>query len=252
MFSIFLACVWIFFGELYGNFVGWGSIVTQFFLQNILHFDIKHAIALDNAAVIGSELWVFLMLLKHHKIKNWMIGFLFVASIWATFGATLLYYIPESYIKILFTVSLFLVLLKNFSQNKKNVWKKHFIPTLKNICWLYFAWIILSVYNALMSIGDFTFALLTFMFIFYFSYQESLFLITFWFIFARGVATISYLHYGLIPIDYFIPMFFTATISWLIGWYFVQKVHTDILEKVLKVFWVCIWLYLALNILWII
>ena len=55
-FDIILACIGIFFGELYGNFVGGGSLVTQIFLQNIIGFEIKHAIALDNAAVLGSEI----------------------------------------------------------------------------------------------------------------------------------------------------------------------------------------------------
>lgn len=53
-FDIVLACLGIFFGELYGNFVGGGSLVTQIFLQNIIGFEIKNAIALDNAAVLGS------------------------------------------------------------------------------------------------------------------------------------------------------------------------------------------------------
>lgn len=50
--DILLACLGIFFGELYGNLVGGGSLVTQIFLQNIIGFEIKNAIALDNAAVL--------------------------------------------------------------------------------------------------------------------------------------------------------------------------------------------------------
>ena len=79
-FDIIIACVGIFFGELYGNFVGGGSLVTQIFLQNIIGFGIKHAIALDNAAVLGSEIGLLLMLLRKEKIESWMWYMIGVAS----------------------------------------------------------------------------------------------------------------------------------------------------------------------------
>jgi len=58
MLEIFLASLGMFVGELYGNMVGGGSLVTQTVLQSILHIDIKSAIALDNAAIVGSALGI--------------------------------------------------------------------------------------------------------------------------------------------------------------------------------------------------
>ena len=46
--------------------------MTQIFLQNIIGFEIKNAIALDNAAVLGSEIGLLLMLLRKEKIEKWM------------------------------------------------------------------------------------------------------------------------------------------------------------------------------------
>jgi len=84
--EIIIACIGIFLGEFYGNFVGGGSIVTQFVLQNIIGMDLKSAIALDNAAVIGSEMGLLCMLLWHHRIRLEYFPFLCAVLVGTYFG----------------------------------------------------------------------------------------------------------------------------------------------------------------------
>lgn len=69
--DIIIATIGVFIGELYGNFVWGGSVVTQIVLQNILWMDIKSAMALDNAAVIGSNLWLIIIMMRKYKFKKW-------------------------------------------------------------------------------------------------------------------------------------------------------------------------------------
>lgn len=55
--------------------------MTQIFLQNIIGFEIKNAIALDNAAVLGSEIGLLVMLLRKQKIEKWMWYVVVVSSL---------------------------------------------------------------------------------------------------------------------------------------------------------------------------
>ena len=247
-FDIILACLWIFLGELYGNFVWWGSLVTQIFLQNIIWFDIKSAIALDNAAVLWSEIGLIAMLLKNNKIEKWMWVLVWVSVIWALIWANLLSIMPADMMKILFTLAIIGIVLKNFFPSKQ-VKPSNFIVTKKSLLFLSLAILFIAVYNAFLSIWDFLIGLLILTSVFHFPYHRALFLITFVCVFTRAVASAEYFRLWLIDVDFYIPMFITALIAWLIAWYFVQKIHNDILNKILKYLSIFLAFYLIIDIL---
>jgi len=131
--DIAIATIWVFIGEFYGNFVGGGSLVTQITLQNILWMDIKRAIALDNAAVIGSNLGVFLIMVRKYKLKWWFLPFIIFQSLWAIGWAWILVHIDPQVLKTIFIIAIVLLVAKNllikdtlhkekwFSENYKNI-----------------------------------------------------------------------------------------------------------------------------------
>lgn len=245
--DVILACVGIFFGELYGNFVGWWSLVTQIFLQNIIGFDIKNAIALDNAAVSGSELWLLAMLLRKQKIEKWMWWVVVASSFWALFWANLLNIVPTEFMKIIFTVAVFWLVVKNLFFSSQEHAEKGFIFSKKTLIYLCIASFFIATYNAFLSIGDFIIGLLILTSVFHFKYHRALFLLTFGFVFARFVGTLEYFRLGLIDTNFYVPMFIAALFSWLIAGYIVEHIHSDTLNKFLKYFSVILAWYLIVQ-----
>lgn len=233
-FDIFLACLGIFFGELYGNFVGGGSLVTQIFLQNIIWFEIKNAIALDNAAVLGSEIGLLAMLLRKQKIEKWMWYVVIVSSFWALFWANLLNMVPAEIMKIVFTLAVVWLVVKNLFFTSDSKKEKGFMLNSRNLVLLCVASFFIATYNAFLSIWDFIIWLLVLTTLFHFQYHKALFLLTLGFVFARTVWTFEYFRLDLISIDFYVPMFLSALFSGIIAWYFVEKIHSDTLTIVLK------------------
>lgn len=246
-FDIVLACLGIFFWELYGNFVGGGSLVTQIFLQNIIWFEIKNAIALDNAAVLWSEIGLLVMLLRKQKVEKWMWYVVVVSSFWALFGANLLNIVPTEVMKLIFTLAVISLVIKNLFFSSENHKEKGFILNRTNLALLCFASFFIASYNAFLSIGDFIIGLLVLTSIFHFKYHRALFLLTFGFVFARAVGTIEYFRLDLIDIDFYVPMFLSAMVSGLIAGYLVEHVHSDILSRILKYLSIFLALYLIVQ-----
>ena len=247
--EIFLASLWIFLWEIYGNFVWWWSIVTQFFLQWILGIDIKRAIALDNAAVLWSELGLMIMLLKNHKFEKYFIWLMIFWISGALIWSYLLHLIPIVIMEIIFTWILFCFVIYNFIVPSDKNESTTFVPSRKNILFLGIAILFVSVYNAFMSIGDFVIALFILMYIFHFGYHKSLFIISTVWILVRSAATYNYIQFGYVDWNYLIPMFFSALFAGLIAGYLVQKIHSKYLEQALKYLSVILVLYLIVNIL---
>lgn len=245
--EILYACLGIFFWELYGNFVGGGSLVTQIFLQNIIGFDIKNAIALDNAAVLGSELGLLIMLLRKQKVEKWMWWVVWVSSLWALFGANLLYLVPSESMKIIFTLAVIWLVIKNLFFSSKEKKEKGFILCGRNIFFLCLASFFIASYNAFLSIGDFIIGLLVLTSVFHFQYHRALFLLTFGFVFARAIWTAEYLRLGLIDMNFYAPMFISAMASWLVVGYLVEHIHSDVLNKALKYLSVFLAVYLIVQ-----
>lgn len=242
--DIFLACIGIFFGELYGNFVGGWSLVTQIFLQNIIGFEIKNAIALDNAAVLWSEIWLLFMLLRKQKIEKWMWYIVAVSSLWALFWANLLNIVPSEIMKIIFTLAVVWLVVKNLFFSSEKPKETGFIVSNKNLILLCITSFFIATYNSFLSIWDFIIGLLALTSIFHFKYHRALFVLTFGFVFARAVWTVEYFRLDLINISFYIPMFITALLAWVIAGYFVEKIHSDILSKILKYLSVLLAIYL--------
>ena len=245
--DVFLACVWIFFGELYGNFVWGGSLVTQIFLQNIIGFDIKNAIALDNAAVLWSEIWLLCMLLRRQKIEKWMWNVVFVSSLWALFWAHLLNLVPSEIMKVIFTLAVLALVVKNLFFSDDTPKESWFIADKRNIFFLCIASFFIATYNSFLSVWDFIIGLLVLTSIFHFKYHRALFVLSFWFVFARAIGTVEYFRLWFIELNFYIPMFFTAMLSWIIAWYFVEKIHSDTLNKFLKYLSIILALYLSVQ-----
>ncbi len=246
-FDIVLACIWIFFWELYWNFVWWWSLVTQIFLQNIIGFDIKNAIALDNAAVLWSEIGLLCMLLRKEKIESWMWVLVIVAIFWALFWANLLSVVPSQYMKIFFTLAIVGLVIKNLFFASVEKWEKWCILSPQKLIFLCIAWFFIATYNAFLSVWDFIVGLLVLTSLFHFTYHRALFVLSFSFVFARAIGTVEYFRLWLIDINFYFPMFFTALCSGLIAGYFVHKIHSNILEKFLKYLSVLLALYLVIE-----
>lgn len=244
-FDIFLACIGIFFGELYGNFVGGWSLVTQIFLQNIIGFDIKNAIALDNAAVLWSEIWLLFMLLRKQKIEKWMWYVVVISSLWALFWANLLNIVPNEIMKIIFTLAVVWLVVKNLFFSSEKPKETGFIVNNRNLVLLCIASFFIATYNSFLSIWDFIIGLLVLTSVFHFKYHRALFVLSFGFVFARSVGTVEYFRLGLIDINFYVPMFITALFAWVIAGYFVEKIHSDILNKILKYLSILLAVYLV-------
>lgn len=240
--DIFLASIGIFIWELYGTFVGWWSLVTQIVLQDVIGFNIKNAIALDNAAILGWEIWLLIMLLRKNKIEKWMWYIVICASFWAIFWANLLYMIPSEIMKIFFTGAVVWVVIKNLIPSKDKAYKSDFDASHKSLLFLCFACFFIWIYNSFLSIWDFIIGLLILTWFFHFKYHKALFILSFGFVFWRAIWTLEYFRLWLIDIDFYVPMFFATLMSWLLWWYFVEKIHSDTLTKILK--------YLSIFLAW--
>lgn len=244
--SIIVACIGIFIGEFYGNFVGGGSIVTQFFLQNILSFDVKSAIALDNAAVLGSELGLFLMLLRTQQIERFHFVYILACLLGSYIGAEILLIIPRETLEVIFTLVVVIVLAKILFYNKEPKFNDSFEVTLRNVLLLSLFGLLIGIYNALLSIGDFIFGLLGLIYLFHFRYHNALFLLSFSLVFGRALAAFRYYQFGFINLDFLIPMFCSAALSGVIVGAIVHKVKTDKILVLLK----CVGSILAISLIY--
>jgi len=146
--EIIIATIGIFIGELYGNMVGGGSLVTQIVLQNILDFDIKTAMALDNTAVIGSNIGMLIILIRKHTIKWWFFIFIIFQSIGAIIGAWILIKIDPNILKVIFIIAIILLMIKNLFIKEKEHKEKEFKGNYKNIAFLSLAATFIGLYNA--------------------------------------------------------------------------------------------------------
>ena len=244
--DIFLASLGVFLWEIYWNFIWWWSIVTQFFLQTIIWIDIKTAIALDNSAVLWTEIWLSIMLLRKNKFEKWFLYLIFSGIVWSFLWVFILNILPVEILQIIFTIILFLIVWYSFFW-KSNKNENGFIKNKKNIAllsiWIFF----IAIYSSFMSIWDFVIWLLLLTSLFHFKYHKALFILSITSIIIRLIATIEYFRYWLIDFKFFIPMFFSAMIAWFIAWYFVEKIDSKILEKLLKFIWVFLAIYIIFN-----
>jgi len=149
--------------------------------------------------------------------------------------------------KFLFTIAIIGIVTKNFfpSKQEKSI---GFVLTKKSLIFLCFALLFVAVYNAFLSIWDFLIGLLILTSVFHFPYHKALFLITFTSVFTRAAASLEYFRLDLIDTNFYMPMFVTALIAWLIAGYFVQKIDNDILSKILKYLSIFLALYLVIDI----
>jgi uncharacterized membrane protein YfcA len=247
MLQISLASLGIFIGEMYGNFVGGGSIVTQFFLQNLLDFPLKEAIALDNAAVLGSEIGLLFMLLKTEKIHKSHLIFTIFILIGSYFGAQLLHIISIDHLKLIFITAIGLVVVKSFLV--KDEPKTPQTPTHLHHIALYTFATFIGAYNAFLSIGDWIFGLLGLVFLFKYPYKRSIFLLAFSLFFGRSLAVTQYFQFGYINFSFWIPMFTSALSAGLIAGHLMNRVNIDKLKPVLKILGIILAIYLSINLI---
>lgn len=246
--EIIIATIAIFIGELYGNMVGGGSLVTQAVLQNILHFDIKTAMALDNAAIIGSNLGMLFVLLRKYKIKSWFFIFIIFQAIGAILGAWILVKIDPNLLKIIFVIAIILLVIKNLFIKDKEHNEKGFKVNYKNIALISLAAIFMGAYNAAFVIGDWIIALLILTSVFSLKYHRAIFLLTFTSIFSQPIAAYQYYANGLIDFNFLIPMFSATLIGGIISAIILNKIHSKKLETFLKYLSVGLVVYLIVGI----
>jgi uncharacterized membrane protein YfcA len=245
MMDIILASLGIFIGEFYGNFVGGGSLVTQFFLQNIIGFPLKEAIALDNAAVLGSELGLLFVLLPKEKLSKNIWVFTFFVLIGSFFGAQGLKLIPVEILSYIFVGVLLIVVLKIlFYKEKKQ--KTQDLKDLNKFTINAFAFAI-GAYNAFLSVGDWIFGLLGLVLIFHLPYRKSIFLLAFSLFLGRLFATGQYFSFGYIDVNFWVPMFLSALTSGVLAGTLLDKVKIEFIKPALKVLGVILAAYLTVS-----
>lgn len=245
--DIIIATLGVFIGELYGNIVGGGSLVTQAVLQNILHFDIKKAMALDNASVIGSNIGMLIILFKKYTIEKWYFIFIFFQTIGAILGAWILIVIDPNLLKIIFIIAIILLVIKNLFIKDKKQDEYGFKMTLKNIILLCFTATFIGLYNAAFVIGDWIIALLILTSVFSLKYHHAIFLLVFSMLFSQPIAVYEYYKHGLIDIDFLIPMITATLIGGIISALILDKIHSDKLEQFLKYLSVGLVFYLIIG-----
>jgi len=145
--DIIIASIWVFIWELYWNMVWGWSLVTQTVLQNILHIDIKSAMALDNTAVIWSNIWMMLILARKYKVKWWYILFTFFQIAWAVLWSLILVNIDKELLQGIFIVMIILLVIKNLFIKDLKHKEKWFQVNWKNIALLSAAAIFIWAYN---------------------------------------------------------------------------------------------------------
>lgn len=266
--DILYASLAVFIGELYGSFVWGGSIVTQLVLQEVVWLNVRYSIALDNAAVIGSAIGLLWMLLyQGYRAEKWMYPMILISTLWALFWAKMLGILPLESVKIIFTLSVVFLVVKNifFTQNidEASSPRKAFFLRVKDLLkfkeksaekmsvktflFLSFAFIFITSYNAFLSIGNFAVAMLILTAVFRFPYHYALFCFAFITIIPRGAWTIEYFQSWLLEWNFYIPMLISSLIAWALAGYIVEKLDSKLLEKFLKYLTLAMALYLVLQ-----
>lgn len=241
-YDIIIATIWVFIGELYGNFVGGWSVITQIVLQNILWMDIKKAIALDNAAVIGSNLGMFLIMVRKYKIKKWFFPFIIAQWLWAILWAYTLVKIDPDILKMIFIWAVILLVIKNLFIKDTEGSKKWFKVNSKSIVLLIFAWLFIGAYNAAFVIWDWIIALLILTAFFSMKYHNAIYIMTISSLFAQSIAVRQYYVNWLLDIEFLIPMIIATFLGWMICATVLEKIHSEKLEQFLK--------YLSVVLVW--
>lgn len=243
----FIATIGVFLGELYGNFVGGGSIVTQFVLQGILDMDIKKAMVLDNFAAYGSVLgMLFIFLKKRYKIdtKKFLI-FTTSQLLGSLLGAYFLVVAPQVVVKILFVISILLVVFYNILGEKFS-----FLYKIKdNITFFVISALFIGAYNGLLVIGDWIIALLLLTSFLGFSYKKAVFMLTLSSLFASPASLFTYYKAGLIDFSYAVPMTVATIVGGLISASIIDKLDSDFMKRVLKILGFLLAIYLVVSLI---
>ena len=242
-----IATTGVFLGELYGNFVGGGSILTQFVLQGILNMGIKKAMALDNFAAYGSVFGMLFVFIKNRYKINLSIFSIFVLAqlLGSLLGAHFLVIFPVYLVKILFIASILFVVIYNFIGNKFS-----FLHKIKS-SYTAFALVglLIGAYNGLLVIGDWIVALLLLTSVLGFSYQKAVFMLTLSSFFASPASLVTYYKAGLIDLSFAIPMTAATIMGGLISASIIDRLDSDSMKKILKILGVLLALYLVVDLI---
>ncbi len=246
--EVLIATIGVFVAECYGNFVGGGSLVTQAVLQNILHFDIKPAMALDNAAVIGSNLGMAIALGRKYTIKWWIFPFTLFQVIGALLGAWLLVIIDVEMLKLIFAATIILLVIKNVFFSRTLHENQGFVESHRNFLILFFITLFIGTYNAAFVIGDWMIALLLLTSLLGFKYQHASFVLALSSLFAQSVASYQYFIHGLLDLHFLLPMFCATLVSGLLVGTLLDKIHSKHLETFLRYLSIVFVIYLLWGI----
>ncbi|MBI95596.1 hypothetical protein CL656_00375 [bacterium] len=242
----FIASLGIFIGELYGNLVGGGSLVTQAVLQKVLMIDIKTAMALDNSAIMGSVLGMIIAMFKNHKIKKYFFLFIAFQLIGVFIGASILVNIDINILKTIFSSSIVVLLIKNLFIKDSNVKEKGFKPSALNYILLALSGLIIGTYNAAFVIGDWIIAILLLTKLLHLKYQEAVFLLVLTQVLVQPFAVYEYFKGGLIDFNLLIPMTCATFIAGIVSGNILNKIQSHVLENILKYLSVALAIYLIL------
>ena len=239
-----IASLGIFIGELYGNLVGGGSLVTQAVLQKVLYLDIKTAMALDNSAIIGSVLGMIIAMWKNHKIKQYFFLFIIFQLLGVFIGANILVNIDITILKTIFSASIVVLLIKNLFIKDSNVQEKGFKPSNLNYFLLALSGLIIGTYNAAFVIGDWIIAILLLTKLLHLKYQEAVFLLVLTQVLVQPFAVYEYFQGGLIDFQFLVPMTIATLFAGILSGNILNKIQSHTLENILKYLSVALAIYL--------
>ncbi len=247
--EVIIASLGIFVGELYGNLVGGGSLVTQAVLQNILHFDIKTAMALDNAGIIGSNVGMLLVLIRKYRIQAWHFFFILFQMLGAKFGALILIHINIALLKSIFLISIVALVVKNLFFNPPVRKNTGFVFSPGKLVSLAVVALFIGTYNAAFVIGDWIIALMLLTTIFNFQYHKAVFLLVFTQFFTQPFVAYQYFQAGLVDLKLVTPMVCATLLAGIISGLILNKLHSHKLERLLKYLSILLVLYLAYGLI---
>jgi len=246
--DVLIASGGIFFWELYWNIVGGWSLVTQIVLQNILNMDLRSAMALDNSAVIWSNIGMLLFMFRKYKLHYWFIIYIVFQSIGSVVWAQILVHIDPVLLKIIFIIAVILLVIKNLFVKDKEHNEKWFEVNAKNLIWISLAATFIGMYNWAFVIWDWIVAILILTSLFAMKYQNAIYLLVVSMFISQPVAAYNYYVNDLLNLQFLFPMLLSAISAGLISAFILGKIHSTKLKKILKYLSVFLVIYLVYSI----
>ncbi|MDC0506100.1 sulfite exporter TauE/SafE family protein [Candidatus Gracilibacteria bacterium] len=233
-------------GEFYGAIIGGGSIVMQGVML-YLGLTLQSAIAIDNAAAIGTQVGIIKESKENIK-KNWklIVYMFFPIAIGGVIGTHFLIHINPDIIKniMIVVISLLLIQLIFFPKRKKSNQEKTSIGTYILLAIFLF---ILGIYNNFIGVAEGTFSKIALMSLLGFSFIGTMGVKTTAILPIRIYSLVVTMMSGLIFLPYLIVLLVATFIAGVYGVRFAKKIPEKYLKRFLIIVTITYLIYLLIN-----